>query len=328
MQNLMPKQTVAVSIIMPVYNCADKLVRAITSVRKQTYKNIQLILVDDGSRDESPALCDQSAREDSRIQVIHQKNAGASCARNRGLAQAKGEYIAFVDADDMVSDRYIEILLYAALVTNTKIVTCEALYCTGDYDADEKSDAVSPKILSVADYNFMKDWSHATVWGALFHKSVLAGLEFDPDLFVGEDSLFFAKALMRCDRVSYLSNRLYYYFMYETSLSHGSFDERRMTEFTSWKKINDLVAPRSIVLDESSKARLARHAIERYKEVLSQKQQDRNIMLVLQDIIQKNRKYYNKYQLGCKGRIEVFMITRLPKLYQAIYNAHKYCRIK
>ena len=115
----MKNQKSLVSIIMPVYNCGDRLRRSVDSILRQTYKNLQLILIDDGSKDDSPSICDQYAQKDSRVEVIHQRNAGVSAARNCGLEQTRGEYVAFVDADDMVSELYIEILLYTAIITDT-----------------------------------------------------------------------------------------------------------------------------------------------------------------------------------------------------------------
>ena len=249
---------------MPIYNCGDKLYRSIDSVLRQSYKNLQLILIDDGSIDESPFICDEYAKADSRVEVIHQRNVGASLARNRGLKHVRGEFVTFVDADDMISDLYIEGLLYTAISTNTMIATCEAMYCNANYDKIydlEFQTDIKPRVIKVKDYNFMEPWSHATVWGALFHRDLLQNLEFDTDILVGEDALFFANALAKCKNVSYISQKLYYYYIYDESVSHGTYNEKRLTEFQAWEKINSLLTERSNVLNTSSKARMVRHAI-------------------------------------------------------------------
>ena len=93
-----------ISIIIPVYNVKDYLAKCLHSICEQTYKNLEIIVVDDGSSDGSGELCDQFALTDSRIKVFHQENQGQSCARNKGLAIAKGEYIGFVDSDDWIED--------------------------------------------------------------------------------------------------------------------------------------------------------------------------------------------------------------------------------
>lgn len=192
--NYLDDQTIKVSIIIPVYNCENLLRRTIDCVLSQSYSNIQLILIDDGSIDNSPNICDEYESQDSRVNVVHQENAGASAARNTGLKWVQGDYVAFIDADDMVSKQYIEILLYCALSTKTRISTCEAFYCSENEYKQYPIETLRPRVIKVPDYNFMEAWSHATVWGALFKKNLLTDLMFDTEISVGEDSLFFANA--------------------------------------------------------------------------------------------------------------------------------------
>ena len=99
-----------VSVIIPVYNVEKYLRLCVDSVLAQTYENLDIILVDDGSKDGSGEICDGFAQRDSRIRVIHQKNAGAGAARNAGIAQAKGDYVVYVDADDTIERNYLELL--------------------------------------------------------------------------------------------------------------------------------------------------------------------------------------------------------------------------
>src|SRR5574344_122915 len=111
-----------VSIIVPVYKVEPYLKRCLDIILNQTYKNIEIILVDDGSPDKCPQICDEYAKKDNRIIVIHQENGGLSAARNTGLDIAKGEYISFVDSDDWVHLQYIEVLLTSALKENADII--------------------------------------------------------------------------------------------------------------------------------------------------------------------------------------------------------------
>ena len=99
-----------ISVIIPVYNSEHSIKRCVDSVTVQNYQNFELILVDDGSKDGSGAMCDNFAAQDNRVHIIHQKNAGAGAARNAGLTMAKGEYIVFVDSDDMIRQGYFEAL--------------------------------------------------------------------------------------------------------------------------------------------------------------------------------------------------------------------------
>ena len=100
-----------VSVIVPVYNTENKLKKCINSVTNSSYTNLEIIIVDDGSEEKTALLCNQLKQQDKRIKVIHQKNKGVSCARNKGIDIAKGEYITFVDADDYIDEKMIKVLL-------------------------------------------------------------------------------------------------------------------------------------------------------------------------------------------------------------------------
>ncbi|MFA6343015.1 MAG: glycosyltransferase family 2 protein, partial [Fibrobacteraceae bacterium] len=113
-----------ISVIIPVYNGESYLRQCIESIQGQTYAPLEIILVDDGSTDGSGKLCDEYGNADSRIQVIHQNNQGLSGARNRGLRQCSGEYIAFVDGDDAVSEDYLEFLWTQIHLTGADISCC------------------------------------------------------------------------------------------------------------------------------------------------------------------------------------------------------------
>ena len=115
-----------ISIIVPVYNAEKYLAKCLESLISQTYKNIEIILIDDGSKDESEKICQTYCAKDARIIVKKQKNAGASSARNRGVDLAKGKYILFVDADDYVSDDYIEYLYRLIKSHHTDIGICSS----------------------------------------------------------------------------------------------------------------------------------------------------------------------------------------------------------
>ena len=123
-----------VSVIIPVFNVSDYLEKCVLSVIKQTYKNIEIILVDDGSTDQSGIICDKYREKDNRIKVLHKQNGGLSDARNAGIRIAKGEYISFVDSDDVISPIFIEIFLKVALKGECDIVAMS--WGTSFWDGD------------------------------------------------------------------------------------------------------------------------------------------------------------------------------------------------
>lgn len=114
-----------VSIVIPVYNVESYLVRCVQSVQGQTYSNLEIILINDGSTDNCPAICDELSKNDHRIKVIHQQNLGSGAARNAGLEVFKGDWVCFIDSDDWIESTYIETLLYAAVDNNCLMSTCK-----------------------------------------------------------------------------------------------------------------------------------------------------------------------------------------------------------
>ena len=116
-----------ISVVVPVYNVEKYLEQCVNSIINQTYDNLEIILVNDGSKDKSPYLCDELAKKDSRISVIHKENGGPAETRNVGTEKASGEYIAFVDSDDWIHPKYIEILYNNLKENNAEISICNSI---------------------------------------------------------------------------------------------------------------------------------------------------------------------------------------------------------
>lgn len=226
-----------VSVIIPVYNVEKYLCECVDSVLAQTYSNIEVILVDDGSPDNSGAICDEYALKDSRVRVIHKKNAGVSAARNSGLDIAKGKYITFVDSDDYVDADYIDIL--ANRMDSYDIIICRARKIEQrplDDEAIEYSlKDIEPKILGV--YAIKNaDILSGYVWGKCFNGDIIReyGVRFVSDIVICEDLLFVIEYLSHATKPALLQNKRPYF--YRTNLNSAS--------FTLYKKHN--VKPREI----------------------------------------------------------------------------------
>ena len=207
-----------ISIIVPVYNAQPFLERCLKSILGQTYKDIQLVLVDDGSVDRSGQICDEFAAKDSRILVIHQKNAGVSAARNAGLQAATGEYIGFVDADDYIAPDMYE----------------QALNQLGDHDMvmwdavtvwpDGKTQADTIDLLKTDSSLQKKDWSPdllrymaGAVWRCLYRRELLEDVRFPVGIKLSEDRLFNMEAMGKAQSLAYFKQGLYYRVVREGS---------------------------------------------------------------------------------------------------------------
>lgn len=232
-----------VSVIIPIYNSEKVLYRCLESIIKQTFTNIEIILVNDGSLDDSLSIIKKFANKDQRIKVINQKNAGVSAARNAGIEASNGNFITFIDADDYVEVNYIEELYDTLYKYNADICLCTELEEMPNgkilvKKIDDTKEEYLPKIFSInAGYSYINDNCKDKVWGAIYKRTVIGDIRFVTDLFVGEDSLFFAQVAKNSKNIVRIYKQLYHYVIYENSAVHGTFDEKKYTELESWKRI-------------------------------------------------------------------------------------------
>ena len=207
------KKEPLISVIVPIYNVDKYLDKCVESIVNQTYKNLEIILVDDGSPDKSPKMCDEWAKKDNRIVVIHKKNGGVCTARNMGLDKAKGEWITFVDADDYIEPTYAEDMLNKAIETNSKYVCCGyyKIYQnnTESINADGTEKTLDKKEYLISLLNVQT--SYGFVHMKLIQKDVLKGIRFNESLVVGEDALFNIELTKNLDKVVIFNKPLYNY---------------------------------------------------------------------------------------------------------------------
>lgn len=215
-----------ISIIVPVYNVADYLDECISSLINQTYRNLEILLIDDGSTDGSGTICDVWAEKDERIRVIHTENHGVSHARNIGLKEARGGYIGFVDGDDWCDpDMYETMLNY---VHKTKADIHAGGYVIERAAGTEMPLHIgTPGILSVrqAIHDLFSPGTHKrfmnwVVWDKLFSRSIISGIRFDEKLKRSEDQWFFWQVLRRVNCISYAPQMAYHYRIREGSAMH------------------------------------------------------------------------------------------------------------
>ncbi len=227
-----------VSVIVPIYNMEKYLERCVDSLLKQTYKNLEIILVDDGSTDKSASICDEYAQKDERVVVIHKENGGVSSARNAALDIFKGEYIVFVDPDDYVCDNYVQYLFCLLKSNECRICSCGHFRITAENQEIKTDDlaAESIKKIAVKDYRL----GQVSVWGVMIHRSVLkkecGDVRFDERYDRTEDILFLAELIANLtDEEIYVEStkKLYYYTFYrQDSLVHVKNKEKIVSSYS------------------------------------------------------------------------------------------------
>ena len=211
-----------ISVIIPVFNVELFLQSCLESVKAQTLKDFEAILVDDGSSDSSGAICDAYARADNRFRVVHQPNQGVSAARNRGLDLAKGDYVYFVDADDEMRPEALEHLYHAITQGEYDIAASGYSLVRNGEETDQCMTAGSPPMIVSGDevlYKLLVDCSFVcyTCWNKLITRKLIADLRFTD--IKQEDFLFCGQLSLRLGAVIYLNESLYRYYDRPSSLS-------------------------------------------------------------------------------------------------------------
>lgn len=217
-----------VSIIVPIYNVEKYLDECIESLVNQSYKNLEIILVDDGSPDHSPEICDIWALKDDRIIVIHKENGGLSDARNYGLRKSTGNYITFVDSDDVVSIFFIEKLL--KIMIKNKVDICECNYSTikNDFnDITTTSDIRCYDTRDALEYLFNENIFKHVVWNKMYKREIIEDLEFEKDK-IHEDLFFTYLAFGKSKNIAKISDNLYFYRQRDNSIMSSKFSIKNL----------------------------------------------------------------------------------------------------
>ncbi len=218
-----------ISVIMPVYNVEKYIGKCLDSILAQTYPNIEIILVDDASTDNSGRICDEYAARDFRIQAVHfPENRGPSAARNEGVCRGKGEFISFVDSDDTVEPDLLEKLFQSLKENGADMSACGAdgiRLKSGPAAVFSQKEAMCCLARGIP-------FNHVP-WGKLYSAGLLTQHPFQEDIFYSEDLLFLYEILASARRVSYLPDILYHYTHREGSQVQSGVDKRKLTALSA-----------------------------------------------------------------------------------------------
>ena len=212
-----------ISVIVPIYNVEEYLRRCVDSLLQQTYADLEVILVDDGSPDGCGAICDAYASQEPRVRAVHKPNGGLSDARNAGLLVAAGDEIAFVDSDDWVAPDFLAAMHDALTRTGADIVECSVVKTAGDAAGGAAVYSAEPALRELIHDGVF----HQTVWNKLYRRSVLEGILF-PVGRTNEDEFWTYQVFARAARIARIELPLYYYFQRPGSIMGASFSLRRL----------------------------------------------------------------------------------------------------
>ena len=319
-----------ISVIIPVYNVERYLRRCLNSVINQTYKDLEIILIDDGSIDSSGKICDEYSNIDERIVVIHKKNHGLSSARNKGLDVAKGKYIGFVDSDDFIHPQMYELLYKAITEKKLDMVSCK----TRDTDSEnvkmeqyndieelQKMEIVSKK--DIFD-NFSNKY-YERIWMTAMHKLYKRKIFDDIRFMEGkiyEDEFIFHHIIDKCTNVGIMQTVLYYYYLSSNSITRSKFTKSRFDiidatydrfNFFLEKKVSneiDYWGTKCIgqIIEMWHKVYFEELTYKKYfKKTYIKKLRDKKLL---------------KCSLSIKQRIHIWFVELFPEIEASIYKRH------
>lgn len=232
-----------VSIVVPIYRVQDRLSRCVDSLVGQTYRNLQIILVDDGSPDDCPRLCDEWAAEDDRISVIHKPNGGLSSARNAGLDVASGNFIAFVDSDDYVEPDYVETML-ETLVEHDADMVVSSVFAESSQGSqledpshqyvlegdDDEQELTARECMKRGINNKVM---YVVAWNKLYRREIWENLRY-PEGKLHEDEFVFHLVVGQCDHIVALRTKLYHYVQNDQSIMGLKYTMRNLDRLEAW----------------------------------------------------------------------------------------------
>ena len=326
-----------ISIVLPVYNAQEYIRKCIDSILKQSYPDWELIIVDNGSEDDSFQICHEYAKEEERIFVLHQyRNQGVSAARNLALEKATGDYITFLDADDWVADDYLEQLLKKAEGSKADMVVCgyrNVLLSEREGDTlqyqEKKEQEHSSKIYHrKEDYFiecFLNGYTHC--WGVLYKRSLLDGIHFPTKITIGEDVLFLLDTIMQAEIIEVTDYDGYYYYINEQGAMNRKFTVSYMDQILCWKKAKERLIDNYPSLEDKLDSILIVSAMLVVGKLSALSKEELNTfqkeMEECKEIVQKycRRKVYRLLPAGYGVKVTIFKLS--SSLYLRLYGRWK-----
>ncbi len=303
-----------ISVIIPVYNQLEFFKKCINSVCNQAYRNIEIICVDDGSTDGVEQYLDQIAKNDNRIIVIHQENAGESNARNRALELASGDYITFIDCDDWIDEE-----MYKVLITEAEAYDLDIVASSWYKELDDKTEVIRNEqevekgVInreSLLKYIYMRDSyrGFAYMWNKLFKRELIFSdkgiLKFDESLKLGGDVLYLAQLATSANKTKYIDSPFYHYRIRINSGSHSTDLERRKDWIRAYELTINHLEKNNVdkeIVDYAIRF-MAYHAFEGASIAIELNNE--NSKKYFQEIMKRNAEIYIKLNSKYRNRID------------------------
>lgn len=283
-----------ISVIVPVYKVEKYLDQCIKSIVSQIYNNLEIILVDDGSPDNCPGICDQWAEKDDRIRVIHKNNGGLSDARNAGLEVATGDYIAFVDSDDWINEHYIEYLYEAIRQTDADLAACDISIVPDGEEVQIISKKMPVPVINTPEEALstllIGQGYRAVAWNKLYKRKLLCGETFEVGK-LHEDEFFSYRIYDKCAKLTYVELSLYNYRQREGSIM-TTYSVRHLDSLEAYSRRLVLLQKKYPNLYEKDKVIFCISCLNQYCDALRRKFEGQK------DVLDTIKTYRSKVQFS------------------------------
>lgn len=341
-----------ISIILPVYNAEPYIVKCVESIRTQTYKDWELIVIDNGSEDKSYSICKELAKEDPRIEVFHQyKNKGVSQARNLGLERVSGEFLTFIDADDWIAPDYLEVLFKEQQKEDADMVVCGYRMVTEEdrraeetiRDSKSNREEVAGKnktfhqekteytrdLYSLKEYvkNYLLE-GNTHCWGVLYRTRKIREVSFPGKITIGEDLLYLIQAAKQMDKILVLGYQGYRYFINPRGAMLKKFTPEYMDQLVCWQLAKEELLKEDSGLEDKLNSILVVSALLVVGKMAELSEEERGSFHKEPEECQKIVNEYGKKKevrryLPKGYPLKVLVFTMAPGLYLKLYGARK-----
>ena len=317
----MDKEQPLISVIVPVYNVEKYLKKCVNSITSQTYENLEILLVDDGSTDLSGQICNEFEKNDARIKVIHKKNGGLSDARNAGLDRAKGQYYAFIDSDDYIQDNTIEIMLNAVKKNKSEISVCNMIRFLEEGETVQFYCPTNHEVLYQGNQRY-KTLNQPSVCNKLFEAKLFEGIRFPKGKYY-EDTFVYHEVLYRANSIVLTGTDSYWYLSREDSIvGQPQYTERYFDFIEAVYKRADFLLKHDVQPYAKEACLSLYAAIANAESNIEEntKTIEKFSIARKQYTLAYNELMKTKNQIGIKQKLRLMLLKYFPKLHVKIYR--------
>ena len=308
-----------VTIVVPVYNVEKYIERCLNSIIGQTYNNLEILVVNDGTEDKSMEICKRIQLKVSRIKIINQKTAGLSAARNTGIRNASGKYICFIDSDDFVNKEYVRLLLNSLIENDTDISVCDFLYINEKgytWSKKVKKNTVYSSIEAIRDLLVGIQNTEIMTWNKMYKLNLFKDNNiYFPEGKLHEDNFTTYKLYYYSRSISMIQNKLYYYLQRNNSIMGKNFNTRRMDILQAIKETKEFFKEKNVNLDMELECYEAIIKINILNNMITDNFYGEEKNKIINDIKNNKRKFIKNKYINKKVKLLIFLVTGKCRVY-------------